>query len=88
MALCGQKVWCLYVFAGRVLSGLAVLNCLQQPLLQAAQPRLLAMLRDGSIDVQVCAALTGNQPTRMNLGCMHESCSMLYVYTPHALNSC
>jgi hypothetical protein len=47
------------IFAGRVLSGLAVLNCLQLPLLEAAQPQLLWMLQDGSINVQVCAAFRG-----------------------------
>lgn len=39
--------------AARVLSGLAVLNCLQHSLLEAVQPRLLNILRHGTIDVQV-----------------------------------
>jgi hypothetical protein len=46
-------IWLLFDCC-RVLSGLAVLNCLQRPLMQAAESRLFSMLRSGALDVQVC----------------------------------
>jgi hypothetical protein len=46
----GFLVWCCW---RRVLSGLASLNALQQPLMAAVEPLLFKALRSRTVDVQV-----------------------------------